>query len=418
MDTDETRELLFSLVREHENWRCDCINLIAAENVMSPAARHFLSCDLAQRYGDYLGRDLHARKYFGNRFLVQIEELVVNLTKDLFGASYVEARLLSGHMAGDAVILSLVRPGDTVLEVGRDGGGHRLATKLKASPLAQQIDVEFLPFDASTYNIDLDRSISLIKRTKPRLIILGSSNFLFPHPVREIAEVVQELDGTILAYDGAHVLGLISAGRFQDPLREGADILFGSTHKTFPGPQGGMLLSNSEDLIELISDVVYAGLVTNHHLARLPALAMSLLEMQTWGQAYASQIIGNAQRLAGEIHLRGIDVVGAAHGYTQSHTVLLQTMPFGSSRELGLLLEEAGIITNPVALPDTLGREGIRLGVQEITRRGAREEDMPTVADLVADVIIRKKEPEAVRSLVMEFARQFQDVTFCFEASQ
>lgn len=418
MSRDRDREMLFRLVGDHESWRGDCINLIAAENVMSPQARQFLSCDLAQRYGDYLGRDLHARKYFGNRFVVELEELVVRLAKDLFGVSYVDARPVSGHMAGNSVILGLVKPRDVVLEVGSDGGGHRLASKLGAGTLAQQIDVRYLPFDAEAYNIDLPRGIRLIRETTPRLVILGSSNFLFPHPVREIAEVVQELNGTVLGYDGAHVLGLIAGGRFQDPLGEGADVLFGSTHKTFPGPQGGIILSDLEDLIALVGQVLYPGLVTNHHLARLPSLAMTLLEMLDFGEAYASQVVRNAQRLAKEIHLRGIDVVGARHGYTQSHTVILQTMRFGSSRELGLLLEEAGIIVSPVTLPDTLGGAGLRLGAQEITRRGAAEEDMPHIAELIADVIARRKQPKAVRCLAIEFVRRSRQVAFCYQSSQ
>lgn len=417
MKVGEARGLLLELVREHEDWRRECVNLIAAENAMSPEARHLLSSDLAQRYGDYTDRDLHARKYFGNRFLVEIEELVASLAKDLFGASYVETRPLSGHMAGTAVVLGLVEPGNVVFEVGPEGGGHRLATKLGASSLGRQIDVRFLPFDADAYNIDVPRSIAVIRKTKPRLIVLGSSNFLFPHPVRELAESVQDLHGTVLAYDGAHVLGLISAKSFQDPLTEGARLLFGSTHKTLPGPQGGIILSNSEHLIKSVSEVIYPGLVTNHHLARLPSLAMTLLEMLNWGKVYASQVVLNAQRLAREIQLRGFDVVGAAHGYTRSHTIILQTMALGPSREIGLLLEEAGIIVSTSTLPAALGGEGLRLGLQEITRRGAVEEDMPYLAGLIAETVARRKEPKAVRGLVAEFARQFQEVGFCHNLS-
>ncbi|MCL4459219.1 MAG: glycine hydroxymethyltransferase [Chloroflexi bacterium] len=415
MNTRREKETLEQLVREHENWRQACINLIAAENVMSTEVKQFLYSDLAQRYGDYVGRDLRARKYFGNQFLIEIEQLVNNLAGELFGASCVETRPLSGHVAGSAVIMGLTQPGDTVLELGREGGGHRLAEKLTTSLLVR-LDVQFLPFDPTTYNIDITRTITLIRESRPRLIILGSSNFLFPHPVQQIAEVIQEMGDIVLAYDASHVFGLIAGKRFQDPLREGAHIVFGSTHKTFPGPQGGMILSNSAPLIERVSEMVYPGLVTNHHIARSPSLGMALLEMITWGESYAAQTISNAQSLAREIHRRGVKVVGAQLGYTASHTILLQTSPFGTAREVGSLLEEAGIIANPTGLPEELGSEGVRLGVQEITRRGAKEEDMPDLAELITDVVMQKKKPEEVRPRSKRYAERFKGLHFSWDS--
>src|SRR5690606_35800889 len=150
----------------------------------------------------------------------------------VFGATEVELRAISGHVAGLAVIMGLCKPGDTVLELAGADGGHRMAAKAIESPL---IDLRVLafPFDADACNIDVDATCALIAREKPRLIIVGASNFLFPVPLEPIARCIAEHSpDSVLVYDASHVLGLIACGVFQDPLREGADLIFGSTHKT------------------------------------------------------------------------------------------------------------------------------------------------------------------------------------------
>lgn len=412
MNLSHERQQLEQLVDQHTQWRAGCLNLIAAENVMSPQARRFLSCDLAQRYGDYAGRDLRARKYFGNRFTVQIEEYISSLARQVFDCSCVELRPLSGHTAGCAVVGGLVQPGDVVLELGPIHGGHRIAKKFTVTSVVH-LDVRFLPFDYRTYNVDVPGAIELIRRARPRLVILGSSLFLFPHPVRRLSAVTRDLPNTTLAYDASHVLGLIAGGEFQDPLREGADVVFGSTHKTFPGPQGGVILSNNGDLMERVSEALYPGLVTNHHLARMPSLGVSLLEMKRWGMAYATQVVCNAKALAAEIFRRGIDVVGSDQGYTSSHTILVQTQRLGDAEVLGAELEEAGIIVSTVKLPPELGYAGLRLGLAEITRLGAIEKDMDGIAELITDVLLALRPPAEVRDCVADLVAQFQDCCYC-----
>jgi glycine hydroxymethyltransferase len=386
------RDDIEALVRAHAAWRRRCVNLIASENVLSPAVRAQLATDLAGRYGDYAGRDAEQRKYFGTPYVRDIERLVNDLACRLFGARYAELRPLSGHVAGAGVLLGLCKPGDRVLEVGSDGGGHRMAAKLAEGALID-LDVGFLPFDAERWNVDVGPAIARIEQTRPRLVILGSSTFLFPHPVREIAEAVHRVEGAALVYDASHVMGLIAAGRFQQPLADGADLVFGSTHKTLPGPQGGLILTNDSTLIEAVTTAVYPALVTNHHLFRLPALGLALLEMQHWGAAYAEATVANAQRLGAELAQRSLLVVGARNGYTRSHTLLVGTDGHGGA-ETGALLERAGIIVTAARLPAALGRVGIRLGTQEITRLGAQEADMPALADLLAAAIMQHASPE------------------------
>ena len=407
MDTDTAidteRTELERLVAEHEAWRHRCINLIASENMMSPTVRAQLATDLVGRYGDYVGRDLTNRKYFGTPFVEAIEQRVDELARRLYGARYAELRAISGHVAGAGVLMGLCRPGDIVLEVGSDGGGHRLAAKLAESSLID-LDVRFLPFDPMEWNIDVEAAAAMIRELRPRMVILGSSTFLFPHPVRELAAVTHSIEGCVLGYDASHVFGLIGAGSFQAPLAEGVDVLFGSTHKTLPGPQGGLILSNDERIIGAVSQAIYPALVTNHHLVRLPALGLALLEVERWGPAYAAATVANARRLAAELAHRGLLVAGEGHGCTCSHTVLVSTRGHGKAEETGALLQEAGIIVTAARLPAALGRVGVRLGTQEITRLGAGEDDMASLAELLARIITRQASPSDVAANVSGWA--------------
>jgi len=403
MNILEYKNELYRLLAKHTKLRGECLNLIASENAMSNEVKALLSSDLNERYGDYLGRDLTARKYLGNNYIAKIEQLVVELISQLFNAGFVETRPLSGHVAGSAVIMAITEPGDTVLELGPDGGGHRLAQKL-VDGTGIPINVEFLPFDPLSYNIDTEGACKQIRRLKPKLVILGSSNFLFPHPVSAIAETLKTVRNAVLAYDASHVLGLIAGKKFQNPLEEGADIVFASTHKTFPGPQGGVIFSDSEELMTIVSKAIYPGLVTNHHLARIPALAITSLEMLKWGSKYAHAIISNSQTFAKEIETCGVQVVGSRCGYTKSHTVLLNVGKYGSGRELSDLLEKAGIIVTPAKLPVELGGEGLRIGLQEVTRWGANKEDMSYIAGLMSEVLQKKRDVKKVRESVRKYS--------------
>ena len=411
MNGTDIKQQLLELVGQHEKWRSRCLNLVAAENAMSPVVRMLLASDLAQRYGDYNGRDLRARKYFGTREIVEIEESVTSIATELFRAKYVELRPLSGHTAGNALIMGVCRPGDLVLELDRYSGGHRLATKLSASPLIQ-LEVEYLPFDPTAFDVNVEQTLELVRRRRPRLIIVGASNFLFPTRIQMLSEGLLEFPETILAYDASHVMGLVAGGRFQDPLVEGAHIVLGGTQKSFPGPQGGLLYSDNDDLMSTVCDTLFPALISNHHLARLPSLGMAMLEMQEWGQAYADQVISNASALANAMAADDLPVVGANRGYTASHTVLLATNSLGDAGALARHLEEADIIVTDIRLPTQLGGRGLRLGVAEVTRRGAGVSTMHSVAELVGDLLLARRSQERIRSDVNDIAATLSDWRF------
>lgn len=412
MDFEARQRSMERILTAHEDWRRQCANLIASENATSDQVRALLNSDLSHRYGDYLGRDLSKRKYFGNTYIKELEKEVTDLASELFRASEIELRTISGHVAGICVLMGLLNPGDVVLEVGGDGGGHRLAAKFAESPLID-LDVQFLPFDGARYNIDLERLNTVIHARRPRMVILGSSNFLFPHPVREIKSMLSGIPSAILAYDASHVMGLVAAGRFQDPLREGADIVFGSTHKTLPGPQGGIIFSDNKDLMERVSAAVYPAVVTNHHLARLPSLGMAFLEMLSFGGEYADAIVRNAEALAESLEKHGVEAVSYEGRHTESHTILVKVSPYGNGSDVAAYLEQCGIIVTNAKLPVQHGIEGLRVGVQEVTRFGADEECMSALGALMAEGIRKTKSPLEIQSEVRVMVSRWNKLRFC-----
>ena len=333
-----------ALVEKHKTFRESCLNLIASETRPSPLVERLIVNDLDHRYGSYTGIDPRNRGYPGNAFLTQLEEVAQDLAKQLFGAAYVDLRPLSGNIAGIVALFALARPGDAVLEVHN---GHMYAAKLANSGLNVELKSIPVPWDAMNANIDLDRTVSLIREHRPGLVSIGSAHFVFPQPVRELRAAMDRYSpGSILVYDAAHVMGLIAGGRFQSPLTEGADVIITSTHKTLAGPQGGMILTNDRDVAERIAKAISPLMIANHHLSRLPSLAGTFLEWMACGRAHADAIIGNAKALGRALHERGVPVVGADRGFTESHTVLPVVDAFGESGALVRELEACHILVN------------------------------------------------------------------------
>lgn len=398
------------LMADHEAWRATTLNLIASENLISPAVRAALNNDLVGRYTDYVGRDLDNRRYRGNRYVVEIERETEALAKTVFRASEVDLRPLSGHIAGACVIMGICEAGDHILEVGSTGGSHRMAAKLVAPP-SVAITSEFLPYDEARWNIDVPAAIRVIEERRPKLVILGSSAFLFPQPVHAIAAAVHTIPGAVLAYDGSHVLGLIAGGAFQDPLVEGADIVYGSTHKTLPGPQGGIIYSNDAALMDHIATTaLYPALITNHHSFRIPALAATLDEMIRCGTDYARQIIANAEALGEALAQHGAPPLTVDGSATESHTLLVPVGQFAP--KAAARLEACGIMVNDFGVPEALGKLGMRIGTQEVTRMGARETDMPAMAALIAEGLAGGTPSDTMAARVSEGVRGLPGLAF------
>jgi len=378
--------------------------------------REALASDFGHRYAE---GEPYARLYEGTKFFDRIEALTLRLARDLFKAEYVNLKPLSGCMANLAVLYALTKPGDKVMCLSVPDGGHISYMEFGGAGV-RGLKVEYLPFDEEEMNIDLDMAVRKAREIKPRIFMFGGSIFLFPHPVKEFKELADELDA-FLAYDAAHVLGLIVGGVFQDPLREGVDVVSSSTHKTFPGPQGGIILCNRGDLIRNLDKAVFPGLTSNHHLHRVVGLAITLLEMRRYGKAYARNMVKNAKALAQALHEEGFKVLCEHKGFTESHQILIDVSALGGGRNIAGKLEKANIICNRNPLPQDRLEEarsnpsGIRLGTPEVTRLGMGPSEMKQIAEYIRKVAIEGKPPEKVAKEVSKLASQYQQVKYCLE---
>jgi len=387
---------ILNLTQKHEKWRGkECLNLIPSENVTSPAVRSLLSSDFGHRYTSL------DRFYFGTHLMDEIEEYGEKLAKDVFKSETADLRPLSGHIANLIFLACFTKPKDTILCVSPlDGGYPGISEKGLSGFLG--LKVMNFPFSKEQMNIKTEETIDLISWAKPRAVIFGASLFLFPHPMRKIAEAADELDA-LIAYDGSHVLGLIGGESFQDPLREGASILFGSTHKSFFGPQGGIILAKKE-YSKIIKERIHPAFVDNAHWNRIAALTLALAEIKVYGKEYARQVVKNAQALAKALAEYNFPVACRNLGYTKSHQVFLDYGGYKQGRQIAEKLEKANIIVDC----------GVRLGVCEVTRKGMKEGEMQKIADLIKRIVVDNEQMHLVKKEVVKFASEFQEIKFTF----
>jgi glycine hydroxymethyltransferase len=415
LDVRGLLETTISFINEDNLWRVsNSINLIAAENVMSPLALKAYVSDFMHRYAE--GKPFK-RYYQGTRFIDELEVLAERVMGALLGTSMVELRPISGTIANAAVFRVLGEPGDKAVIAPVQAGAHVSHTKFGTLGALgiRQVD---LPYNEDEMNVDVDKAVKVIEFEKPKFAVLGGSVYLFPHPVREIAEAVHGVGGK-LVYDAAHVLGLIVGGVWRNPLDHGADVMTASTHKTFPGPQGGMIAFRDESVYKAVGKTIFPWFVSNHHLHRIPATLITALEMAEYGEEYAKQIVANAKTLAEELASYGFNVLGEKLGYTRSHQVLVNVRNLGGGAWAAQKLEEANIIVNknllPVDPPEAVkDPSGVRLGVQEVTRIGMKQPEMRYIAELMYKVLVEKKDPRNVREEVVEFRKQYTKVHYCF----
>jgi len=409
---------VYELTVNHTLWRkSECINLIASENVMSPLAMLLYLNDMMHRYAE--GKPFK-RYYQGLKYVDELETYAQRIMGELLDTEYVELRPISGTIANATVFKAFANPGDKAVVAPVQGGAHVSHTRygtLGALGI-EQVD---MPFNVEEWNIDVDGARKIIEQVKPKIVTLGFSLYLFPNPTKEIAEIAHAV-GAKVVHDVAHVLGLITGKQWENPLKQGADLITSSTHKTFPGPQGGLIAASSEEDYKAVGKVVFPMFVSNHHLHRLAAVAVTGIEMKTWGEEYARQIIRNAKKLAEALAERGFKVVAENKGYTMSHQVVLDVREIGGGAKIAELFEQANIIVNKNLLPwdkpdDIKNPSGIRIGVQEVTRWGMKESDMIEIAEFMKTLAIDKRDPVHVREKVIEFRKNFIEVHYGFKLS-
>lgn len=419
MNWKKEAEFVRDMAKKNNRMFGDVLPMIASENVLSPMCEEMLVTDFHGRYAEGTPGN---RYYQGCQWFDEVELKGMELARTLFDCAYADIRPTAGTVANMAVFKALIEPGEPVTVLDTASGAHISYGKWGAAGL-RDLELHAYPFDGQRMNIDVDGAAKLIRDVEPKLALFGQSVFLFPTPLQELADVAHEVEAKVV-YDAAHVVGLIGGGRFQQPLKEGADVMTGSTHKTLPGPQGGMVLTDTArdeaEWMKYLDWGVFPGVTSSYHLHHVAAKAIAFAEHLEYGESYADQIIKNAKALAAALDEQGFEVLGAAYGYTQSHQIVFKVGE-KQGNPAAERLEQAGIIANGNMVPadeSPLHPSGIRLGVQELTRLGMEEDEMENIAVFFRRVLQDREEPASVRKDVISFKQHYRNIHYCFHAGR
>jgi len=424
----ESYNYVLSNLKQHHKWFSKSIPLIASENIPSPAVREAMTSDFMNRYAEGWPGE---RVYAGCIYIDKVELKCIDLAKQLFNSEFADVRPISGVCANLAVYSAISKPNDMMFALSIPNGGHISHGRTQffgTAGLVHGLRIEYFPFDINEMNIDVDKTKKKINKMVkendiPKFVMFGGSLFLFPHPIKELVDFIKSYD-IIVCYDAAHVAGLIAGKRFQDPLKEGAEIMTLSTHKTLFGPQGGMILS-SEKYSESIKKAVFPGNTSNHHLHSVAGKAIAFAEMLKFGENYADQVIKNAKALGQALYEKGLKVLAENKGFTESHQIVIDITKYGLGGDIEENLEDSNIILNRQLIPGdtTAGRHyinpgGIRIGVSEVTRLGMKESDILEIAEFICRIVIKKEESKNVKKDVLKFRKSFKNIHYCFETGE
>jgi len=414
----EMQEAVIAAVERNENWRGEqCINLLAPEAPTSPTVRALLSSEVGTRAAEgHIGKV--NRWFAGTKYIDEIEALCVELLKKAFRTRYADHRLVASMIGNLAVYTALTEPGDVIMSIAQPFGGHS-SNRVDGPAGVRGLRIVDVPMDPDELVVDLDLFRALAPLVRPKLVALGASMTLFPFPLQEMSEIVADWGGKIF-FDGAHQIGLIAGGQFQDPMREGTAVMTGSAGKTFSGPQSGIIVWDDPNLTQPITQAIFPVLAATHQVNRVAALAVACAEMIEFGQTYMAQIVSNAQALGAALEKRGIPVLGSHKGYTRTHQVIADAHAFGGGLDVAHLLARANIVTNKNLIPSDTPEDwdrpgGLRMGTIEVTRYGLREKEMDRIADFMARILIEKQSPNIVVEDVIEFRQAYQTLYYNFD---
>src|SRR5712691_3677342 len=414
----EMQDAVLAAVARNEEWRGKrCLNLLAPEALTSPTVRGLLSAEVGTRAAE--GHIGPVNRWFaGTQYIDEIEALCIELLKKAFRSRYADHRLVASMIGNMAVYTALNEPGDIIMSLPQPFGGHS-SNRVDGPAGVRGLKIVDIPFDPVELEVDLDLFRKVAPLVRPKVVALGASMRLFPFPLQAMQEVIAEWGGRLF-FEGAHQLGLVAGGQFQDPLREGAAGMTGSAGKTFSGPQSGIIVWDEPTLTEPLTHAIFPVLAATHQVNRVAALAASAAELLAFGKEYMAQIVHNAQTLGAALGRHGIPVLGAHKGYTTTHQVIADVRQFGGGLHVAQHLARANIITNknliPADRPEDWDRPGgLRLGTIELTRLGMGEAEMETIADFITRILVEGSAPEAVLDDVIAFRQPFQTLYYCFE---
>jgi len=391
------------LIVEEENRQKAELELIASENYTSPAVLEAMSSALQNKYSEgYPGK----RYYGGNQVIDKVENLAIDRVKELFGCNFANVQALSGSPANLAVYYALLQPGDTVLGLKLDHGGH----------LSHGHPVNFT---GKNYNfiqygcgedgrIDLEEFAALAREHKPKMIVAGFSAYSRDFPWSEFKKIADEI-GALTFADIAHVAGLVAAKIIESPFDHGFDVVTTTTHKTLRGPRGALILSNDEAIAKKINRAVFPGLQGGPHEHIIAAIAVAMGEaLQPAFKTYQQQVVKNAQKLASELIDHGFDIVS---GGTDNHLMVVDLRQKNvGGKDFTDALEQAGISASQSTIPNDpnppMNPSGVRLGTPAITTRGMTETEMIWLAEIINRVATNWQDEAKLAQIKKEVAEK------------
>jgi glycine hydroxymethyltransferase len=360
------------------------IELIASENIVSKAVMETQGTVLTNKYAEgYPGR----RYYGGCEYVDLVEKLAIDRAKQIFNAQYVNVQPHSGAQANGAVMLALVQPGDTILGMSLDAGGH-LTHGARPAQSGKWFNAIQYGVRKDDMRIDFDEVLALAKEHQPKLIIAGGSAIPRQIDFSKFRAIADEV-GALLMVDMAHIAGLVATGHHQNPLPY-ADIVTTTTHKTLRGPRGGLILTNDEAIAKKINSAVFPGLQGGPLMHVIAAKAVALGEvLEPEFSGYIKKVLSNANVLAATLQARGCDIVTDG---TDTHLMLVDLRPKGlKGNAAEESLERAGITCNKNGIPFDLEKpmvtSGIRLGTPAGTSRGFGNDEFELIGQLIGDVL-------------------------------
>jgi glycine hydroxymethyltransferase len=387
----------------------ECFNLNPATNVMNPRAEAMLASGLGSRPSLGYPGDKYE---MGLEAIEEIEVIAAQLAAEVFRARHAEIRVASGALANLYAFMATCEPGDAIIAPPTSIGGHVTHHGAGCAGL-YRLETHPAPVDADGYTVDLDRLRVLALEVRPKLITIGMSLNLFPHPIADIRAIADEVGAKVL-FDAAHQCGMIAGGIFADPLAEGAHMMTMSTYKSLGGPAGGLIVTNDGDLAQRIDRIAFPGLTANFDVAKSAALAIGLLDWREFGAAYARAMVSTARALAEALAAEDIPVFATTRGYTSSHQFAVEAAAFGGGQAASKHLRKANILACGIGLPIAPvdgDLNGLRLGTPELCRWGMTEKDMPRLAGLIARAL-RSSQPEALASEVADWRSSFGRLHF------
>lgn len=387
----------------------ECFNLNPATNVMNPRAEALLASGLGTRPSLGYPGDKYE---MGLEAIEQIEVIAAEMAAEIFDANFAEIRVASGAIANLYGFMALTKPGDTIIAPCATVGGHVTHHAAGCAGL-YGLQSHPAPVNADGYTVDLEALETLANKVRPKLITIGGSLNLFPHPVAEIRKIADHI-GAYVLFDAAHQCGMIAGKAWPNPLDQGAHLMTMSTYKSLGGPPSGLIVTNDPEIAQRLDAIAFPGMTANFDAAKSAALAMSMLDWRDHGQAYAKAMVDMAQGLAASLQDEGLPVFATDRGSTQSHQFAVEAAGWGGGQAASRKLRHAGFLACGIGLPiaDVPGdMNGLRIGTPELVRWGMTAEHAPRLAKLIARAL-KSNEPEALADEVAEWRRSFDKLHF------